>query len=143
MNASKSQFDASLRDDHAVARPANLKTDTIGARAARKTATKTRTPVRSAAGAKNPKAKLPTKRKAPLESKQDRIITLLRKPEGATLDALVKATGWQPHSIRGFLAGTIRKKLKLQLRSEKLKGTRTYRIKTAKAAAKAGRSRPV
>ena len=70
------------------------------------------------------------------ESKQDRVIALLRRREGATLAALVKATSWQPHSIRGFLAGTIRKKLKLSLISEKLDGVRTYRIRTGKTAEK-------
>ncbi|MEH2709873.1 Tfp pilus assembly protein PilW [Bradyrhizobium elkanii] len=69
--------------------------------------------------------------KATTRSKQDSIITLLRRPEGATLDALVRATGWQPHSVRGFLAGTVRKKLKLSLTSEKVKDARLYRISPA------------
>jgi hypothetical protein len=68
------------------------------------------------------------------DSKQDRIVALLQRPEGATLDALVKETQWQKHSLRGFLAGTVRKKLKLPLLSEKIDGVRTYRIGTAKAA---------
>ena len=67
------------------------------------------------------------------DSKQDRIVALLQRPEGATLDALVKETEWQKHSVRGFLAGTVRKKLKLPLLSEKIDGVRTYRIGTAKA----------
>ena len=67
-------------------------------------------------------------------SKQDTILVLLRRPEGAGLDVLVKETGWQKHSVRGFLAGTVRKKLKLPLLSEKIDGVRTYRIGTAKAA---------
>jgi hypothetical protein len=50
------------------------------------------------------------------------------------LDALVKETQWQKHSVRGFLAGTVRKKLKLPLLSEKIDGVRTYRVGTAKAA---------
>jgi hypothetical protein len=66
-------------------------------------------------------------------SKQDNVLALLRRPEGASLDALVKATGWQQHSVRGFLAGTVRKKLKLSLASEKIDGIRTYRIGKAKA----------
>jgi hypothetical protein len=66
-------------------------------------------------------------------SKQDRIVALLRQPGGATLDALVKATGWQKHSVRGFLAGTVRKKLKLPLLSEKIDGIRTYRIGASRA----------
>jgi Protein of unknown function (DUF3489) len=53
---------------------------------------------------------------------------------GARLDVLVKETGWQKHSVRGFLAGTVRKKLKLPLVSEKIDGVRSYRIGTAKAA---------
>jgi hypothetical protein len=68
------------------------------------------------------------------DSKQDRIVALLQRPEGATLDALVKETEWQKHSVRGFLAGTVRKKLKLPLLSEKIDGVRTYRIGKAKAA---------
>jgi hypothetical protein len=68
------------------------------------------------------------------DSKQDRIVALLQRPKGATLDALVKETQWQKHSVRGFLAGTVRKKLKLPLLSQKIDGVRTYRIGTAKAA---------
>jgi hypothetical protein len=62
------------------------------------------------------------------DSKQERILVLLQRPEGATLGVLTEATGWQKHSVRGFLAGTVRKKLKLPLLSEKIEGTRTYRI---------------
>ena len=67
-------------------------------------------------------------------SKQDKIVALLQRPEGATLDVLVKQTQWQKHSVRGFLAGTVRKKLKLPLLSEKIDGVRTYRIGAGKAA---------
>ena len=76
-------------------------------------------------------------------SKQDNVLSLLRRPEGASLDALVKATGWQKHSVRGFLAGTVRKKLKLPLVSEKVDNIRIYRIGKATAAkdAKAASSR--
>lgn len=69
-------------------------------------------------------------------SKQDNVLVLLRRPEGTTLDALIKITGWQKHSVRGFLAGTVRKKLKLPLVSEKVGDVRTYRIGKAKAAKK-------
>ena len=72
------------------------------------------------------------KRKDKAGSKQDRVLALLRRPDGATLDILAKATGWQHHSIRGFLAGMVRKKLKLPLRSEKVDGARIYRISVGK-----------
>src|SRR5437660_1712360 len=72
--------------------------------------------------------------RAKSHSKQDRIVALLQRPKGATLEALANETQWQKHSVRGFLAGTVRKKLKLSLPSEKIEGIRTYRIGTGKAA---------
>jgi hypothetical protein len=75
-------------------------------------------------------------------SKQDQIVALLRQPGGATLETLVKTSGWQKHSVRGFLAGTVRKKLKLPLLSEKINGIRTYWVGASRAgkAAKKRRS---
>jgi hypothetical protein len=61
-------------------------------------------------------------------SKQSRIIAMLRSPSGATIAAMIKATGWQQHSVRGFLAGVVRKRLKLKLGSKKADGNRVYRI---------------
>jgi uncharacterized protein DUF3489 len=61
-------------------------------------------------------------------SKKDNVIALLRQPEGTTIKAMMKATGWQSHSVRGFLAGTLSKKLKLKLQSEKVGGERVYRL---------------
>jgi Protein of unknown function (DUF3489) len=92
---------------------------------------------RGKASAKAAPGKRVIKRRQTDGSKQDRVIALLRRREGATLAALVKATGWKPHSVRGFLAGTVRKKLKLRLVSEKADGVRTYRIGTGKTAKKA------
>jgi hypothetical protein len=58
-------------------------------------------------------------------------MALLRSTNGCTIEAIVKATGWQPHSVRGFFAGVIRKKLKLDLDSELVDKVRRYRIKPA------------
>jgi hypothetical protein len=61
-------------------------------------------------------------------SKQARVIEMLRSPAGATISAVMKATGWQQHSVRGFFAGTVRKRLRLKLSSKELDGTRVYRV---------------
>jgi hypothetical protein len=53
---------------------------------------------------------------------------MLQSPGGATIAAIAKATGWQHHSVRGFLASVIKTKLKLKLVSEKPDGERIYRI---------------
>ena len=61
-------------------------------------------------------------------SKQSRVVELLRSPTGTTIKAVMKATGWQRHSVRGFFAGVVQKKLRLKLNSEKIDGNRIYRI---------------
>jgi hypothetical protein len=70
----------------------------------------------------------PDAQKSDPGSKQSRIVAMLRSPGGTTLAAMMKATGWQQHSVRGFLAGTVRKRLKLKLGSKKVDGNRVYRI---------------
>jgi hypothetical protein len=71
------------------------------------------------------------------ESKKAHIIAMLRAPGGVTIEAMARAAKWQPHSVRGFLAGVVRKKLGLTLVSVTAENGRVYRItdRTASAAA--------
>jgi len=88
--------------------------------------------------AKPPSRKRPTaalsKQKAGSGTKHARIIAMLRAPAGATIAAIMAATDWQQHSVRGFLAGVVRKRLGLNLISELTDKGRIYRIKDGKAA---------
>jgi hypothetical protein len=61
-------------------------------------------------------------------SKQDEVIAMLRRPGGATVDEVVRVTGWQRHTVRGVLSGTLKKKLGLSLASVKEERGRVYRI---------------
>jgi hypothetical protein len=109
-------------------------------------ATSNRKPPRKTGRKSTPAAKRPTKPaskaqppvapkklvmlKAPnvAVSKQNKVLDMLRAPSGSTIAAIMKATGWQQHSVRGFFAGTVRKKLKLNLTSKKVDDQRVYRI---------------
>ena len=76
------------------------------------------------------------------ETKHARILAMLRAPAGTTIAAIMTATDWQQHSVRGFLAGVVRKKLGLNLVSEQTDKGRIYHVKDAKPApAAAVRSR--
>jgi hypothetical protein len=63
-------------------------------------------------------------------SKQDEVIAMLRRPEGVTVDEVVRATGWQRHTVRGVFSGTLKKKFGLTLASAKEERGRVYRIAT-------------
>lgn len=67
-------------------------------------------------------------------SKQSRVIAMLRAAQGATIPVMMQATGWQQHSVRGFLAGVVRKKLQLKLESRVVEGVRVYRLSDDAAA---------
>ena len=92
-------------------------------------------PVTNSAAHLHPRsAPQPTTRR---QSKKAHIIAMLRAPRGATIEAMARTAKWQPHSVRGFLAGVVRKKLGLTLVSADGENGRVYRItdRTASAAA--------
>jgi hypothetical protein len=92
----------------------------------------TTTPDPAPGPAKRSKAKKALKRDKPSQkqaTKTERILALLRRPQGASISELAKLTGWQAHSIRGFLSGTLKNKMKLKLKSERPEGKeRRYRV---------------
>jgi hypothetical protein len=72
------------------------------------------------------KSKAPTSR---ADSKQAQLIKMLERPDGATIDEIVKKLEWQSHTVRGAIAGALKKRLKLKVESEKIEGRgRVYRI---------------
>jgi hypothetical protein len=73
-----------------------------------------------------PEPEPPSEAKRP--SKQDEVIAMLRRPEGATVDEVASATGWQRHTVRGVFSGTLKKKLGLTLASAKEERGRVYRV---------------
>lgn len=78
------------------------------------------------------KADAKTPRASRENSKQARLIEMLKRAKGASIDEIVKAFDWQPHTVRGAIAGALKKKLGLDVVSEKVEGRgRVYRIATA------------
>jgi hypothetical protein len=90
--------------------------------------------------AKSPKSKTKSARKRKTkatvatantrsDSKQAKLIEMLKRPDGATIDEIVKKFEWQPHTVRGAIAGALKKKLGLDVQSDKIEGRgRVYRI---------------
>jgi hypothetical protein len=87
---------------------------------------------RSASGSKRKPSEKEQAKEATRErgdTKQAKVIAMLKRPAGATVDQIIKATGWQPHTVRGFFAGALKKRLGIEVTSDKSeKGQRVYRI---------------
>src|SRR3954454_15500367 len=79
--------------------------------------------------AAKPQEAEPTKKEVRRRTTAERILELLKAPEGATLAALMQATGWQAHSVRGFLSGKLSKQMGLRVSSVRRNGARVYALK--------------
>ena len=97
----------------------------VATRLAPRKISKSKSRARSAPASSKPVARTDTK--------HARIIAMLRAPAGTSIAAIMATTEWQQHSVRGFLAGVVRKKLGLNLVSEQADKGRVYRIKDGKA----------
>lgn len=83
---------------------------------------------KKATKAKRTKAKGKSLSSARPESKATLVLEMMRRSKGATADELVKKTGWQPHTLRGFISGSLRKKLGLNVKTERDDKVTTYSI---------------
>jgi Protein of unknown function (DUF3489) len=110
-----------------IAKSRNLKT-AASKRSVKSSATARRVTSAAATAKTPPKSDKP---KVERVTKQERLLTLLSQAEGASIEVMMQATDWQQHSVRGFLAGTVKKKLGFSLTTSKAAGgVRRYRIET-------------
>jgi Protein of unknown function (DUF3489) len=132
-----------------IAKSQNPKSVTPKKGSAKSNATARRKVTSAAANAKKPprsvesKAERVAAAKTPVKidqpqvervTKQERVLILLSQPDGASIAEMMQATDWQQHSVRGFLAGTVKRKLGFPLTSSKPNdGARRYRIETRRA----------
>jgi hypothetical protein len=105
-------------------KPKPAKATKASSRYTNKTTPKARPAIKSAKAV----VVLPVKDRAS-PSKQEAVLALLQRAKGVTIPEITEATGWQPHSVRGFLSGVVKKKLKLKVESRKDRRDRSYRIK--------------
>ncbi len=88
---------------------------------------------KAAPRARKPRTKAPATGRA--ATKQAKVVELLERADGATIQEIVKATGWQPHTVRGAISGALKKKLGLAVISAKEERGRVYRISKGRNAA--------
>ena len=123
---------AMLKDTNSAGKPAAGATDAPTAKAGRKGGSRKKgdgAAPKAKGKAKGGAKAAPTPRTG---TKQAQLIEMLRAPEGASIDEIVAATGWQPHTVRGAIAGALKKKLGLEVTSEKVEGRgRVYRLPSA------------
>jgi hypothetical protein len=134
MTSITEQTETAQPAENAAAKP--TKKANVGTRARHVAAAKPKSGKEASAAKKAPKGAKKAKPAKPAEpsardgSKAAKILDLLKRPGGVTSKELQKASGWQPHSVRGFLSGTVGKKMGLTVTSTKGEdGDRTYSVK--------------